>query len=119
MIAQYLVAHFKHLNNYTELTIGFLTELLPALLLFLCSLSIIIASFKFYNLLNMAKDPLNLLLNLPLLKILLSFKPSFLVTCPAPRRHTAKKTERVLANLSVSCGTQYMYSYISLQLCGR
>ena len=43
---------FRDINNRRELTIGFLTELLPALLLFIYSLSIIIASFKFYNLLN-------------------------------------------------------------------
>ncbi|OCK98265.1 uncharacterized protein K441DRAFT_738903, partial [Cenococcum geophilum 1.58] len=54
-----LVACFKHLNDYRELIIGFLTELLPASLLFIYSLSIIIASFKFYNLLNIARYPLN------------------------------------------------------------
>jgi hypothetical protein len=81
MIAQYLVARFKHLSNYRELTISFLTELLPALLLFVYSLSIIIASFKFYNLLNIARDPLNLLLNSPLLKILPSSKLGLLCSC--------------------------------------
>ena len=75
---QYLVAYFKHLNDYRELTISFLTELFPALLLFIYSLSIIVTSFKFYNLLNMVRDPFNLLLNLLLLKILLSSKPSLL-----------------------------------------
>ncbi|OCK86902.1 uncharacterized protein K441DRAFT_711913, partial [Cenococcum geophilum 1.58] len=74
-------ARFKHLNNYRELTIGFLTELLPASLLFICSLSIIVASFKFYNLLNIGRDPLNPLLNSPLLKILLSSKLSLLRSC--------------------------------------
>ena len=81
MITQYLIARFKHLNNRKELIIGFLTELLPASLLFICSLSIIVASFEFYNLLNMARDPLDLLLNLPLLKILPSSKPSLLCSC--------------------------------------
>ncbi|OCK99141.1 uncharacterized protein K441DRAFT_733651, partial [Cenococcum geophilum 1.58] len=47
-------------------------------LLFLRSLSIIIASFKFYNLLNITRYPLNLLLNSQLLKILLSSKLSLL-----------------------------------------
>ena len=56
-------------------------ELFLALLLFIYSLSIIVASFKFYNLLNMVRDPLNLLLNLLLLKILLSFKLSLLCSC--------------------------------------
>jgi hypothetical protein len=81
VIAQYLVARFKHLNDRRELTIGFLTELLPASLLFICSLSIIIASFEFYNLLNIARDPLDPLLNSPLLKILPSSKPSLLRSC--------------------------------------
>ena len=81
MITQYLVAHFKHLNDYKELMIGFLTELLPASLLFIYSLSIIIAFFKFYNLLNIARDPLNPLLNSPLLKILLNYKLSLFYSC--------------------------------------
>jgi len=81
VIAQYLVARFKHLSNYRELIISFFTELLPASLLFVYSLSIIIASFKFYNLLNIVRDPLNLLLNSLLLKILLSSKLSLLYSC--------------------------------------
>jgi len=68
----------KHLNNYRKLAIGFLIELLLASLLFLYSLSIIVASFKFYKLLNMARYPLNPLLNSPLLKILPGSKPSLL-----------------------------------------
>ena len=81
MIAQCLVACLKHLNDRRKLAISFLTELLPTLLPFLCSLSIIVASFKFYNLFNMVRDPLNLLLNLLLFKILPSFKPSLLCSC--------------------------------------
>jgi len=86
VIAQYLIARFKHLNNYRELAVGFLTELLPALLFFICSLSIIIASFKFYNPPNIVKDPLNLLLNSPLLKILLGSKLSLLYSCAGGKR---------------------------------
>ena len=81
MIAQRLVARLKHLNDRRKLAIGFLIKLLLTLLLFLCSLSIIVTSFKFYNLLNIARYPLNPLLNLPLLKILLSSKPSLLYSC--------------------------------------
>ena len=76
-----MVTSFKHLNDRRELTISFLTELPPALLLFLCSLSIIIASFKFYNIINIVRYPFNPLLNLLLLKILLSSKLSLLYSC--------------------------------------
>ena len=45
------------------------------------ALFIIVASFKFYNLLNMARDLLDPLLNLPLLKILLNSKLNLLCSC--------------------------------------
>ena len=60
-MAQRLVARLKHLNDRRKLAISFLIELLLSSLLFLRSLSIIIASFKFYNLLNMARYPLRTL----------------------------------------------------------
>ena len=81
MIAQYFIAYFKHLNNYKKFIIGFLIKLFLALLLFLYSLFIIITSFKFYNLFNIIKDLLNLLLNLPLFKFLISFKLSLFYSC--------------------------------------
>jgi len=79
--AQRLVTSFKYLNDCRELAISFFAEVLLASLLFLCSLSIIVASFEFYNLFNIARDPLNPPLNSPLFKILLSSKPSLLYSC--------------------------------------
>jgi hypothetical protein len=78
VITQCIIARLKYPNDYRKLAISFLTELLPASLRFFYSLSIIITSFKFYNLLNIVRDPLNLLLNSLLLKILPSTKPGLL-----------------------------------------